>query len=450
MKRTLIHNADIVSGGKPRRGWLLIEGERIKAMGNGEAPDSVALGAELVDAEGDLLLPGMIDTHVHFRDPGLTRKADIASESAAALAGGVTSFIDMPNTVPPTTSLEAWERKMEHAAEASLANYAFYLGATNTNLDSDLLRADYSRVPGVKLFLGSSTGNLLVDSRQALERLFAEVEAPIAVHAEDNARIALHAALAREVFGEEEVPVEFHPVIRDAQACLSSALTAMELAAKHGARLHLLHVSTSAEAKLLRAAKPDWLTAETCIHYLTFADTDYADRGTRIKCNPAIKGTTDRSALRKAVKEGVIDTIGSDHAPHLREEKQGDALTAPSGMPGIQFQLPLLLDLFTPQRVAELTATRPAEIFGIEERGRLAEGMYADVVRIKREPHTITADEVMSRCGWTPYEGMECGHKVVSTWLNGTLAYHEGVLSTVSILSTVSRPLKFKKQRKNV
>lgn len=437
MKKTLIYNAEIVSGeGRPvKGGWLLIEGGRIAAMGKGV---SMPEADEVIDAGGDLLMPGMIDTHVHFRDPGLTHKADIASESAAAVAGGVTSFIDMPNTAPPTVSIEAWEAKMARAAEVSCANYAFYIGATNSNIDT-LLAADYSRVPGVKLFLGSSTGNLLVDNRAALDRLFGEVKALIAVHAEDNARIAANVAIAREVFGQDPVPVEFHPVIRDARACLDSSMAALELAKKHGSRLHLLHVSTAAEARLLREEKPMGVTTETCVQYLTFCDADYATLGTRIKCNPAIKASTDRSALRKALKEGVIDIVASDHAPHLLSEKEGDALTAPSGMPNMQFQLVQLLDIYKPAEVVRMTASRPAEIFGIEARGVLKPGNYADIVRIARREQMITDEMSVSKCGWTPAAGMTVGHTVAATWVNGVLAAENGAATGKSH----GMPLKF-------
>lgn len=441
--KTLIHNAEIVNAGERpvKNGWVLIDGDTIAATGKGPHPQADVL----IDACGDLLMPGMIDTHVHFRDPGLTHKADIGSESAAAVAGGVTSFIDMPNTVPPTVTIEAWQAKMERAAAVSHANYAFYIGATNSNLDSELLRADYSKVPGVKLFLGSSTGNLLVDSQSTLQRLFAEVKAPIAVHAEDNARIALHAAMAREIFGkDEEVPVEFHPWIRDARACMDSTLAAIRLAREGGARLHLLHISTAAETKLLRDYKPDWLTAETCIQYLTFCDADYEQLGARIKCNPAVKSSTDRTALRKALKDGVIDVVGSDHAPHLLEEKKGDALTAPSGMPGMQFQLPLLLDLYKPAEVARMTAARPAEIFGIDRRGSIAPGMYADLVRVTRREHIIDDSDSLSRCGWTPAAGLTTGHVVVSTWVNGAMVYDGASVSS----SVNSKPLTFNNKAK--
>ncbi len=432
----LLYNAEVVAGTKLiKNGWVLINGERIEAVGKGAAPEA----DEAEDMQGDLLLPGMIDTHVHFRDPGLTHKADMTTETAAALAGGVTSFFDMPNTSPATTTIEAWEGKMKRAEEVSKINYAFFIGATNSNLETELLKADYTRIPGVKLFLGSSTGNLLVDDNSALTRLFAEIKVPIAVHAEDNQRIALHSAIAREIFGSEPVPVEFHSLIRDSRACLDSTLAAIELARKGGARLHLLHISTAAEARMLRDYKPEWLTAETCIQYLTFSDADYETHGTRIKCNPSIKSSTDRTALRKALKDGVIDTVASDHAPHLLSEKEGDALTAPSGMPNMQFQLPLLLDLYKPAEVARMTAKRPAEIFNIVDRGELRAGAYADIVRVRRQPHVISDADSLSRCGWTPAAGIETGHIVLETYLNGTLAYSNGEVMPVK----VAKPLIF-------
>lgn len=432
----LLYNAEVIAGNKSiKNGWVLINGERIEAVGKGSVPPA----DEAEDMEGDLLLPGMIDTHVHFRDPGLTHKADIASETAAALAGGVTSFSDMPNTSPATTTISAWEAKMKRASEISLINYSFFIGATNSNLETELLKADYTLIPGVKLFLGSSTGNLLVDDDSALMRLFEQIKVPIAVHAEDNQRIALHCSIAREIFGDEPVPVEFHPLIRDSRACVDSSIAAIEMARKGGARLHLLHISTAAETRLLRDYKPSWLTAETCIQYLTFSDADYETHGTRIKCNPSIKSSTDRTALRKALKDGVIDTVASDHAPHLLSEKEGDALTAPSGMPNMQFQLPLLLDMFKPTEVARMTAQRPAEIFGIVDRGELRAGAYADIVRVARQSRVISDSDSLSRCGWTPAAGIETGHIVKETYLNGTLAFKNGEVLPVK----VAKPLIF-------
>ncbi|MCX4261107.1 MAG: dihydroorotase [Muribaculaceae bacterium] len=422
-KTTLIHNARIVNEGKPYAGWVLIDGEFIAATGKGR-PSGIDAD-ESVDACGALLMPGAIDDHVHFRDPGLTHKGDMATESAVAVAGGVTSFMDMPNTVPPTVSVGAWEEKMARAAEVSRANYAFYIGATNSNMD-ELLAADYSKVPGVKLFLGSSTGNMLVDSEKTLDDIFAKVQALIAVHAEDNGRIAAGMAMARDIFGEEEVPVDLHPVIRDAKACYSAACRAVELARRHNARLHLLHVSTAAEVRMLRDDRPAGVTAETCIQYLQWCDKDYETMGTRLKCNPAVKGQSDRTALRKAVTDGTIDVIGTDHAPHLAEEKKGDALTAPSGCPNLQFSLPMLLDIFKPEVVAERTAHAPARIFGIDRRGFIRPGYYADLVLVSATPHTIDDKDSAGRCGWIPAAGMTTGHTVAVTYVNGTVAYRDG------------------------
>lgn len=438
MARTLVHNA-LIQGpkGKAQRGWLLTDGPIIAATGKGDHPSNIQADTE-IDAEGDLLLPGLIDTHVHFREPGLTHKATIRTESEAAVSGGVTSFFDMPNVVPPTTSLDAWQQKMDIAARTSAANYAFYIGATNTNLDSTLLKADYTHVPGVKLFLGSSTGNLLVDSQAALERLFAEVKVPIAVHAESNRRIALLAAMAREAFGKEAIPIELHSWIRDTRACLDASQYAADLALKHGSRLHLLHISTAAELRMFKQLTTENITSETCVHYLQFADTDYAELGARIKCNPAIKSGTDRTALRKAVKDGTIDVIGSDHAPHLLSEKTGDALSAPSGMPGVQFQLPLLLDLYSPEVVARVGALRPAQIFHIDRRGALLPGNYADMVRVRSEDWTITDSAARSLCEWTPYSSLKTGHKIISTWVNGQQVFDGKTVTPGSAM-----PLKF-------
>lgn len=425
--------------GKPQLGWLLIEGQMIAQMGKGAAP-ACPEADEVIDFNGDYVMPGMIDTHVHFREPGLEHKACIASESAAAVAGGVTSYFDMPNTNPATITIEAWEDKMRRAKESSLANYAFYIGATNDNLNDVLLKMDPHTMPGVKLFLGSSTGNLLMDSQEALDRLFATVSLPIAVHAEDNGRIAQLTAVAREVFGNQAVPVECHSLIRDTRACFDSTLLALNLAKKHGARLHICHLSTAAEVRLLREMKSDRITAETCVHYLEYTDGDYDQLGTRLKCNPAVKSSTDRTALRKAVKDGVIDLIGSDHAPHLLREKEGDALTAPSGMPGIQFQLPLLMDLYPAELVARIAAANPARIFGIDKRGALAPGMYADLVRIAPTDEYLIDDSMSaSLCGWTAHAGLTCSHRVMATWVNGTMVYP--TLSTSA--SSAALPLTF-------
>lgn len=420
----LIHNADIVSDGRRFHGWLTADADgMIAATGEGHAPQVEARRS--VDADGALLLPGVIDEHVHLRDPGMTHKGDMATETRAALAGGVTSVIDMPNTRPATTTIAAWEAKMQRAAAASACNYAFYLGATNSNLD-ELRRADYRRVPGVKLFLGSSTGNMLVDSDDTITRIFREIPALIAVHAEDEATIA---ANRRRFDAQPEPPVEQHRLIRSREACLKATRRAVELARKTGARLHVMHISTADELTLFSADAPACkrITAETCPSYLTFGGADdYRRLGARIKCNPAIKEAADRDALRRAVADGVIDTIATDHAPHLLAEKQGGALTAMSGMPMLQFSLPLMLTLaddpdvpFAIEDVVRVMAHNPATIYGIDRRGFLRPGYHADLTLVCRSRHTVADADVIGPCGWTPLAGMTLGWRVARTWVNG-------------------------------
>ena len=434
MARTLISNAIIVNEGKKAKGYVVIDGDLIATVGKGTAPAKIAASCDtVIDAAGAYLMPGVIDDHVHFREPGLTHKGDIASESAVAVAGGVTSYMDMPNTKPPTVSIEAWHDKMERAAQASVANYAFYIGATNDNMQT-LLDADYTAVPGVKLFLGSSTGNMLVDSDDMLRRVFAEVPALIAVHAEDDARIRSNMATAREIFGNEPVPMELHAMIRDNVACYNATRQAVKMAVATGARLHVLHVSTAAELGLLQHDGERYpnITSETCIQYLWWTEADYETFGSRIKCNPSIKSDRDRRALRRAVKDGLIDVIGSDHAPHLLSEKEGDAMTAPSGCPNLQFSLPMLMDLaadkvFKVETVAEKTAHAPARLFGIDRRGFIREGYFADLVLVSAvEPYEVTDAMAIGKCGWLPVAGVntQLRHRVEKTWVNGQLAYN--------------------------
>lgn len=426
----LIHNARLVSENIDARGWLAVgpDGD-IARLGAGDAPSELIDSAsEVLDAGGDMLLPGAIDGHVHFRDPGLTHKADIATESRAAVAGGVTSYIDMPNTAPQTTTMCDLEAKMARAAGVSVANYAFYLGATNSNLP-ELLAADYTRVAGVKLFLGSSTGNMLVDNPDSLREIFTRVPALIAVHAEHEATIAENRRRLVAELGDD-IPVERHSDIRDRRACLISTRAAVSLARQTGARLHVLHVSTSDELSLFTpgpvAGKR--VTAETCPQYLVFSRDDYASRGSRIKCNPAVKDAADRDTLRQALLDGVIDCVATDHAPHLLSEKQGNALTAVSGMPMIQFSLPLMLTLtlstpLTPSTVVRLMAHNPAELYGVERRGFLRPGYRADLTLVRREDWTVTDADVLSRCRWTPLDGLSLGFRVVATWVNGRRAF---------------------------
>lgn len=433
---TLIHNAIIINEEQRFLGYVLIDGHFIAEVGHGEPTDETLQRAEQkVDARERFLLPGCIDTHVHFRDPGLTEKADMATESRAAVAGGVTSFIDMPNTKPATTTVALVEEKKRRAAEVSCANYGFFIGATQTNLP-ELLAADYTKVAGVKVFMGSSTGGMLLDEPSTLERVFAEVPALIAVHAEDEQLLNKRRQAVVERYGEN-LEIEFHPVIRNHDVCVEASRRAIDLARRTGARLHLLHISTAQEVEMLDAGPVEGkrITAETCPQYLAFSDEQYAMLGARIKCNPAIKRPADRQALIDALSSGRIDTIATDHAPHLLEQKRGTALTAASGMPMIQFALPLLVELanegaLTLEEIARKYAHNPALIYGIDRRGFIREGYYADLalIDIDCEPYTITDQWAVSRCGWTPLSGLSLNNRVDITWVNGIEAYRHGVI----------------------
>ena len=441
-----IHNARIVNLGREYTGYVAIDGEFIHAMGDGAAPEALlAASQEVIDAAGMLLIPGCIDDHVHFREPGLTHKADIASESRAAVAGGVTSYMDMPNTKPLTITHEALEEKFDIAARSSVANYSFFIGATNDNIDT-LLSTDYSRVAGVKLFLGSSTGNMLVDESDVLHRLFRECRTLISVHSEDEAIIRERRAFYTGRFGED-LSVFYHPLIRSAEACYVCTERAVELARRYGTRLHVAHISTARELELFWAEPllDKRITAEACVHHLWFTDNDYASLGTRIKCNPAIKTTADRNALRDAVNNGAIDLIATDHAPHLLSEKQGGALTAASGSPYVQFSLIMMLELvrqgvFSTVTVVEKMCHAPAMLYNIDRRGILRPGYYADIVLIDTNTrHTVTKEDVLSKCGWSPLEGTTFHSRVVKTFVNGKCIYSDGVVAD----NLASHPLKF-------
>lgn len=426
---TVIHSGTIINEGHRFIGYLAFDNGFITDIGQMPVPNHLLEISHCIDATGCFVIPGVIDTHVHFRDGGDAKspKGNIASESRAAIAGGVTSFIDMPNTAPPTVSIDAWQKKMEHAASASAANYAFFLGATNSNLDT-LVNADYSLIPGIKLFMGASTGNMLVDSDRMLNDLFCRCKDHIiAVHAEDQAIIDANKAALIAKFGTDDLPVALHPELRSRQACLSCADKAVKLAKKYGSRLHILHISTADELNLLDDGNiaHKQITAETCPHYLYFHDKYFKRLGAKIKCNPAIKGETDRNALVNALITGKIDTIATDHAPHLLADKEGNLFSAASGMPGIQFSLPLMMDLtlshphLTIERVVELMCHNPATIFGIDRRGFLRIGYHADIAIVKRESHTISDSDVLSLCAWTPYAGFKIQHKVINTFING-------------------------------
>ena len=441
-----IHNARIVNLGREYTGYVAIDGEFIHAMGDGAAPEALlAASQEVIDAAGMLLIPGCIDDHVHFREPGLTHKADIASESRAAVAGGVTSYMDMPNTKPLTITAEALEEKFDIAARSSVANYSFFIGATNDNIDT-LLSIDNKRVAGVKLFLGSSTGNMLVDESDVLHRLFRECRTLISVHSEDEAIIRERRAFYTGRFGED-LSVFYHPLIRSAEACYVCTERAVELARRYGTRLHVAHISTARELELFWAEPllDKRITAEACVHHLWFTDNDYASLGTRIKCNPAIKTTADRNALRDAVNNGAIDLIATDHAPHLLSEKQGGALTAASGSPYVQFSLIMMLELvrqgvFSTVTVVEKMCHAPAMLYNIDRRGILRPGYYADMVLIDTNTrHTVTKEDVLSKCGWSPLEGTTFHSRVVKTFVNGKCIYSDGVVAD----NLASHPLKF-------
>ena len=437
--KQLIYNAVIVDADKFFNGYIVIDDSKIQLVGEGEPSADLLADSSLllIDCNGDMIMPGAIDTHVHFRDPGLTDKGDMKSESRAAVAGGVTSYIDMPNTRPATVSIETWQKKMDHAATTSVANYAFFIGATNDNI-GQILEADYTRVPGIKLFLGSSTGNMLVDNDDTLVQLFANAKSIIAVHAEDEATIKTNRATIESRYKAGEVPLQLHSVLRDRTACFKASKHAVELARKHGARLHLLHISTFEELSLLEPGSVDtkMITAEL------FTETDFSTKGARIKCNPAIKADSDRLALIRGISESLIDTIATDHAPHLPADKKGDLFKAASGMPGIQFSLPTMLSLeLQPSLVSKLMSGNPATLFGIKNRGYIREGYAADIVRVAvlDEPHTVTDGEVISKCGWTPYDGTRLNHRVVTTWVNGFIAFDNNTVAT----QLHAQPLRF-------
>ena len=430
----LINNAHIVNEGRVFKGAVLVKNDIIDSIYKGEVPASVREKAEVIDASDCYLMPGVIDDHVHFRDPGMTEKADFYTESKAALAGGVTSVMDMPNTNPSTVSLAAWEEKMAMIGEKSLVNYSCYLGASNTNLE-EVLEADPTKVCGIKLFIGSSTGNLLVDDATAMENFFKQVKTLVAVHTEDNAIIAANVARLKAEHGDD-LPVRLHPVIRSHEACYKATSFAVDMARKYKTRLHVLHISTEKELALFedKPLAEKHITAETCPQYLVFDASDFETLGARIKCNPAIKNEADKKALLKAVSSNKIDVIGTDHAPHLLSQKEGNALTAVSGMPGIQYSLPLMLTLakrgfFSVEQVVDKMCHNPARLYRMEKRGFIRKGYKADLVVVRRStPTKITASDVLSKCGWSPYEGVELPVSVAYTFVNGRPAYANGTI----------------------
>lgn len=433
MNKVLIANAELINEGHRFKGAVLIVGDRIEAVYEGEAPAEAYEGAEVTDATGKWLLPGVIDDQVHFRDPGLTHKGDMQTESRAAVAGGVTTFMDMPNTKPQTTALADLQWKFDRGAEVSAANYSFFFGGTNDNLD-EIRKLDRSRVPGLKLFLGSSTGNMLVDRKETLERIFAEAGMLIAIHAEEEEVIKRNIAHYTARYGED-LDISFHSRIRDEEACYTSSAKAVELATRLNSRLHILHLSTAKELSLLDNSKPlseKSITGEVCVHHLWFHDGDYALFGNRIKWNPSIKTLADRAALREAVINNTIDIVATDHAPHLLSEKEGSCLKAASGGPLVQHSLIAMLELamegrFTYEKVVEKMAHMPAELFRIEGRGYIRPGYYADLVLVDpSQSWTVAKENILYKCGWSPFEGYTFHHAIWKTFVNGQLAYSDG------------------------
>ena len=426
--RTLIKNATIVNEGSIKHASLVIEDDIIKEICEEDMLPVVSVD-EVTDATGCYVLPGVIDDHVHFREPGMTDKADIASESRAAAAGGVTSYFDMPNTVPQTTTIEAWRDKMERGAKDSVVNYAFFIGATNDNAGI-LNSIDCHAVPGIKLFMGSSTGNMLVDRREALERVFRIPGMPVMTHCEDTAVINANMAEAKAKYGDDP-DVVHHPEIRSEEACWRSTSLAVEMARKCGARLHVAHVSTARELQLFTPNDPQ-ITAEATSAHIFFSEEDYKIKGTKIKVNPAIKTKADREEIRRAMADGGISVVGTDHAPHLLAQKQGGWAKAASGMPMVQFSLPAMLSLvdegvLTITRVVELMSHNPARIFEVAQRGYIRKGYKADLVMVRPDSQwTVTLEGILSKCGWSPMEGCTFNWRVERTWCNGHLVYAEG------------------------
>lgn len=431
MSSILFRNARLVNRGAIRETDLLVQNGRIARIDR-----AISAHADIeIDAAGKVLMPGIIDDQVHFREPGLTHKANIATESRAAVAGGVTSFMEMPNVNPPSVTQELLEEKYRIAARTSLANYSFYMGATNDNLE-EVLRTNRDNVCGIKIFMGSSTGNMLVDAPQTLERIFAESPLLIATHCEDEATVRENLARYKALHGDR-MTAEYHPLIRDEQACLRSSSMAVDMARRHGTRLHILHISTRDELALFRndiPLKDKKITAEVCVHHLYFSAEDYAALGNQIKCNPAIKGPEHRAALLPALLDDRLDVIATDHAPHTREEKSQPYLQAPAGLPLIQHTLNVMLEFYhagqiSLEKIVEKMCHAPAIAFRVAERGFADEGAWADLVLLDPDQAwTVQSDNILYKCGWSPFAGHTFRGKVLSTVVSGHLAWHNDQL----------------------
>ncbi|MCL6273938.1 dihydroorotase [Muricauda sp. 2012CJ35-5] len=432
MSKILLKNATIVNENKVFESDVLIDGEQISRIDR----DISSENAKIIDLNGDLLLPGIIDDQVHFREPGLTHKGNIASESRAALVGGITTFMEQPNTNPQTTTIEKLEEKFTIAANSSFANYSFLFGGTNDNLE-ELKRLDKNACSGVKLFLGSSTGNMLVDNEEVLEKIFSNTEMVISTHCEDEGTIRANLAHYKELYGDD-IPIKYHPVIRSAEACYLSSSNAIALAKKTGARLHVFHLSTGIETDLFTNEIPleeKKITAEVCIHHLWFSDADYDEKGTLIKWNPAVKTSEDRSKLWEALLDDRIDVIATDHAPHTLEEKNNPYTKAPSGGPLVQHALLAMLQkeeegIISLEKIVEKMCHNPAKLFDLDRRGFIREGYYADLVQVKRKSQNqVKKSNILYNCGWSPFEGVTFDSEVLRTFLNGHLAFENGKIS---------------------
>jgi dihydroorotase len=427
---TLIKNTNIVNEGKITKGNVLIEDDLISEISENE----IKITADrIIDGSGKYLFPGCIDDQVHFREPGLTHKGEIYTEAKAAVAGGVTSFMEMPNTVPNTFTQELLEEKYKRASEISLANFSFFMGASNDNIE-EVLKTNPKNVCGIKVFMGSSTGNMLVDKKETLEALFSKCKMLIATHCEDEATIKNNMELYREKYGED-VPMECHPLIRSAEACYKSSSLAVELAKKYNTRLHILHISTAKELELFDNTKPlkeKRITAEACIHHLWFSDADYKTKGSLIKWNPAVKTAADRDAILKGVLENKIDVIATDHAPHTLEEKNQTYFKAPSGGPLVQHSLNAMLEFYhqgkiSLEKIAEKMAHAVADCFRIEKRGYIRKGYFADLVLVDlNDSYTVDKSNILYKCGWSPFEGTVFHSKITHTFVNGHLIYDNG------------------------
>lgn len=432
MDRTILKNATIVNEGHVYTGDILLEDRFIQKLDS----HIIANGAKVIDVQGKYVIPGVIDDQVHFREPGLTHKGSIGTESRAAVAGGITSFMEQPNTDPQTTTIAALEGKFEIAAKSAYANYSFLFGGTNDNLE-ELKRLDKNACSGVKLFLGSSTGNMLVDNAEVIEKIFRNTELVISAHCEDETTIRENLAIFKGRYGED-IPIKYHPMIRSAEACYLSSSKAVELAKKTGARLHVFHVSTGKETALFRNDIPleqKRITAEVCIHHLWFSEEDYGPKGTLIKWNPAVKSAADRDRLWEALLDDRIDVVATDHAPHTLEEKANVYTAAPSGGPLVQHALPAMLEYYhsgkiSMEKIVEKMCHNPAKLFQVEKRGFIREGYYADLAVVDlNDAWKVTKDNIAYKCGWSPFEGNTFRSKITHTFVNGHLAYENGNFS---------------------